>query len=151
MNKKHLNRGAFYFEGKAFLIKPIYTARMSFFKPLVKTILVSSILFFALVYLGMKYHWIGFNQNDKDKNVELKIPERTQMLGSKNAITDKEEKNFHPQIIQTVRSSSLVINMNKEQVTESCTQLLRKKMTDIDLLELAIGDCVISNYRDSIF
>ena len=132
---------------------------MNFLKPLVKTLFVSSILFFALVYLGMKYHWIGFTPNNNDKNLELKIPKHSQTLASNTAdnsllssesIGEEIEKDYQPQIIQTPRSSSLVINMTKAQVIESCTQLLKKKMTDTNLLELAVGDCVISNYRDSI-
>ena len=129
---------------------------MLFLKPLIKTILVSCILFFALVYLGMKYHWVGFNQNDK--STELKIPKRSSTLDSENIdkisqfnniVTDNEE-DFHPQIIQTVSSNSLVYHMTKMQVAKSCTQLLSNKVKDVGLLELAIGDCVISNYRDSI-
>jgi hypothetical protein len=132
---------------------------MTFLKPLVKTVFLSSILFFALVYLGMKYHWIGFNPNDNDKKLELKIPKHSQTLASNTAnhsllssegSEDESEKGYQPQIIQTSRSSSLVINMTKAQVIESCTQLLRKKMADTNMLELAVGDCVISNYRDPI-
>ena len=128
---------------------------MPFLKPLIKTLLASCILFFSLVYLGMEYHWIGFNKNDKGKNIELKIPERAQTLASKssdnfsqhnNVVTANEEGSFQPQIMQTARSSSLVTHMTKMQVTESCTQLLTKKIADVELLELAIGDCVLSNY-----
>ena len=136
---------------------------MSFLSPLIKTLLVSALLFFILVFLGMKYHWIGFNHNDK--NIKLNIPKSTPVLGAVeqvklsqdnnlssalNLASNTEERRFQPQIIQTARPSSLVINMTKVQVVESCRQLLKKKIINTDLLELAVGNCVISNYRDSI-
>jgi len=136
---------------------------MSFLSPLIKTLLVSTLLFFILVFLGMKYHWIGFNHNAK--NIKLNIPKDTPVLGpveqaklsqdndlssAFNLEPNTEERRFQPQIIQRARPSSLVINMTKVQVVESCRQLLKKKIVNTDLLAVAVGNCVISNYRDSI-
>jgi hypothetical protein len=129
---------------------------MSFLKPLLKTILIASLLFFVLVYLGMKYHWIGFTADDKDKNLELVIPQQSKVL-EKNSSSgellsqDQDgEENFQPQIIQTIKSSTLLSNMTKTQVKEGCLQLLKRTIIDNGTLELAVGDCVLSNYRDPI-
>jgi hypothetical protein len=127
---------------------------MLFLKPLLKTIIISSLLFFVLVYLGMKYHWIGFYPDD-NKNMELTIPDSPAMLNTNNSTNVNSEMNqaseeFQPQIIQSVRFSTAVSNLNKEQIRESCTSLLRRTILNVGLLELAVGDCVISNYRDSI-
>lgn len=127
---------------------------MLFLKPLLKTIIISSLLFFVLVYLGMKYHWIGFYSDD-NKNMELTIPDSPAMLNTNNSTnvnseTDQTSEDFQPQIIQSVRSSTTVSNMTKEQIRESCTNLLKRTISNVGLLELAVGDCVISNYRDSI-
>jgi hypothetical protein len=143
---------------------------MLFLKPLIKTTLIASVLFFALVYLGMKYHWIGYLDGNNDKAIELAIPANAAALkndptksntfksndavnsdlsSDQNASENPED--FTPEIIQTVRSSSnAAVNMSKEQIKTGCTNLLKRTITDAGLLELAIGDCVISNFRDSI-
>jgi len=129
---------------------------MPFLKPLFKTIIISSLLFFVLVFLGMKYHWIGIIQDDKGKNKELIIPHQSKNLDAETSTSNLLSQNqnsdeiFQPQIIQTEKTSTLVNNMTKTLVKESCLQLLRRTIIDSDTLELAVGNCVISNYRDPI-
>lgn len=126
---------------------------MSFLKPLIKTFLISGLIFFTLVYLGMKYHWIGFVQGSADKNLELTFPEKPKTLATGNSATNlinegDDDEDFQPKIIQTLESGSLVTTMTKAQIKQGCSQLLRQRVVDKDVLELAVGDCVLSNYRD---
>ncbi len=118
-------------------------------KPFIKTLLISALLFFALVFLGMKYHWIGFFQTKNDKNIELAIPEVAPPPDVANNGVEEEivEGEFQPEIIVTQESGTLVENMTKEQVEKSCQQLYQAE-SDMTLLELAIGDCVLSNFND---
>lgn len=53
------------------------------FKPLLRTIILASILFIMLVYLGIKYHWGDALKNisekkDAGKQIELNIPDQEQ-------------------------------------------------------------------------
>ncbi len=129
---------------------------MSYFKPLFKTILISSVLFFSLVFLGMKYHWIGGIQGNKGETQELVIPRQPKGLQSEVFFNDtlnqkqNSNKDFLPQIIPTTNSNSLVANMSKTQIKKSCLTLLKRTIFDTAWLELAVGNCVISNYKDII-
>ena len=135
---------------------------MRFLTPLIKTIIISSVLFFVLVYLGMKYHWVGFYQDDG--KIPLILPNTNKTLGTninhKNnqvnpLFVTGERKSFQPQIIQITTQKNpaeipQIVDMTKAQVTQNCANLLSKKINDSEILQLAIGNCVISNYRESL-
>ena len=118
-------------------------------KSFIKTALISIILFFALVFLGMKYHWIGFFQAGDNQDVTLSIPDLpvSPELANNGVEEEKIEGDFQPEIIQTLSSDSLIENMTKNQVEENCQQLYKEE-TDELLLELAVGNCVLSNFND---
>lgn len=153
-----MQQGVFFYVD-TFFVELIYNSLMSFLAPFIKALLISILLFFILVFLGMKYHWIGSSHNDE--TIKLNIPKNTVTLGPKEmskysqninslSVTHAEDSIFEPQIIQTVRPSSLVVNMTKAQVVKSCTELLKNQSKNTELLEIAIGNCVISNYQESI-
>jgi len=118
-------------------------------KSFIKTALISIILFFSLVFLGMKYHWIGFFQTGNNQDMTLSIPDLpvSPELANNGVEEEKIEGDFQPEIIPTLSSDSLIENMTKNQVEENCLQLYQEE-TDELLLELAVGNCVLSNFND---
>ncbi len=123
---------------------------MQLLKPFIKTFIVSSVLFFILVFLGMKYHWVGFFQNKNNQNIELDIPQNTALSASDATprLTGIEE--FQPEIISAEESATLIVNMTKNQIKSHCIALYKNSSADEVLKEFAIGDCVISNYKEVI-
>jgi len=118
-------------------------------KSFIKTALISIVIFFALVFLGMKYHWIGYFQRGNNQDMTLSIPDIpvSPELANNGVEEENVEGDFQPEIIQTLSSDSLLDNMTKIQVEENCQQLYQEE-TDELLLELAVGNCVLSNYND---
>ena len=127
---------------------------MLFLKPFIKTIILAAILFFLLIYLGMKYHWVETFQN-KVNRIELNIPAQSAVIGEFDNVKLDEgsPKDFQPSLIQgqeqeqEQEASALLADMTKGQIAERCQKLFRKTAMDKDLRELAVGDCVVSIYR----
>lgn len=122
---------------------------MLFLKPFIRTIILATILFFLLVYLGMKYHWVETFQNKANK-IELNIPAQSSVIGEfDNVKIEGSIKDFQPSLIQGKKHkvSALLADMTKGQIAERCQQLFRKTAMDKGLRELAVGDCVVSIYR----
>ncbi|HIQ14174.1 MAG TPA: hypothetical protein EYH38_01205 [Leucothrix sp.] len=123
---------------------------MLFLKPFIKTIILAAILFFLLIYLGMKYHWVETFQNKVNK-IELNIPAQSAVIGEFDNVKLDEgsPKDFQPILIQGQEqgASALLADMTKGQIAEQCQKLFRKTAMDKDLRELAVGDCVVSIYR----
>ena len=122
---------------------------MLFLKPFIRTIILAAILFFLLVYLGMKYHWIEIFYNKTNK-IELSIPAQSAVNGElDNVKIEGSSKDFQPSLIQgqEQEESALLADMTKGQIAERCQQLYRKTAMDNGLRELAVGDCVVSIYR----
>jgi hypothetical protein len=125
---------------------------MLLIKPFLRIIILSLLLFFLLVYLGIKYHWGDHFRNDQVTQSELQLP-LAQNAASSNPmvslpIADNSEA-FIPEIIKGHQSSSLIVSMNKEQIEEQCTNLLSKTNDGNSSLELAVANCVISNFQET--
>ena len=123
---------------------------MLFLKPFIRTIILATILFFLLVYLGMKYHWVEIFQNKANK-IELNIPTQSKVIGGFNNIkVEGSPKDFQPSLIQgkEQEASAQLAEMTKEQIAERCQQLFKKTAMDKGLRELAVGDCVVSIFRE---
>ncbi len=122
---------------------------MLFLKPFIRTIILAAILFFLLVYLGMKYHWVEIFQNKANK-IELNIPTQSKVIGGFNIKVEGSPKDFQPSLIQgqEQEASAQLAEMTKEQIAERCQQLFRKTAMDKGLRELAVGDCVVSIFRE---
>ncbi len=120
-----------------------------YLKPLIKTTFIASLLFFVLVFLGMKYHWIEFFQNKSNNNTELVIPEQKPLPDvARNGVEEERvDEDFQPQLIQTQEPGSLIENMTKEQVELHCSELYQATEDKV-LLELAVGNCVLNNFKD---
>lgn len=101
-----------------------------------------------LIILGIKYHWGDFFSDNAKPVIELDIPEKLKTINVKNN-QDQSENTYSPEIIKGSKSESLVSGMNKEQVEKACSYLLIKTSKDDLLLELAIANCVVSNFQDS--
>jgi len=123
---------------------------MLFLKPFIRTIILAAILFFLLVYLGMRYHWIETFQN-KTNEIELNIPTQSKVIGEFNNVkVEGSPKDFQPSLIQgqEQEANAQLAEMTKEQIAERCQQLFRKTAMDKGLIDLAVGDCVVSIFRE---
>ncbi|MCF6190187.1 MAG: hypothetical protein L3J51_06905 [Cocleimonas sp.] len=122
---------------------------MLFLKPFIRTIILATLLFFLLIYLGIKYHWVETFQNKANK-IELNIPAQSAVIGEfDNVKIEGDSKVFQPSLIQGQKqeASALLADMTKGQIAERCQKLFRKTAMDKGLRELAVGDCVVSIYR----
>ena len=123
---------------------------MLFLKPFIRTIILATILFFLLVYLGMKYHWVE-NFNSKTNKIALSIPDQSALMGEfDNVKLEGDSKGFQPSLIQRKepKVSAQLADMTKRQVVKHCQQLFRKTAMDRGLRELVVVDCVVSLYRE---
>lgn len=119
-----------------------------FLKPIVKTLLLSSIVFFLLVALGMKFQWIALFNKPENK-VELSIPQSPKPL----IITENDDSSKSPFQLEIIHSSSqpITANMSKQQIQEGCLQLYNKLGVGNELMiDVIVGDCVVSNYQETI-
>ena len=131
---------------------------MPFIKPLIKTVLVSSLVFLVIVILGSKYHWAEIIKFKHNEEVNLTFPsEQEEQKSTSHQINTKQiekleeiEEKFEPRLMSNVNYSSSVSLMSKEQVSQKCQQLFSDSGMDELLLDLAIGDCVVSNYNETI-
>lgn len=121
---------------------------MLFIKPLIKTFLIACVMFFIVVFLGMKFHWVNVFKANKHA-IKLKIPSQT-LSTSAEKVIDNEITDFEPQIININEVDISLKGMTKQQIENHCKTLLRKSVIDTVLLELSVGNCVLSNYRGEI-
>lgn len=122
---------------------------MIFLKPLLRTLILSSILFFLVVFLGMKYHWVDSKEH---KKIELRIPESNfsiKELGEEAPVLVEQPQTFHPEIINNQNASTLLVNMNKAQITESCQKLFHRTIKNDGQLKQLINNCIASNYQET--
>lgn len=134
-------------------------------KPLLRTIILASILFFLLVYLGIKYHWgdaIKKIISNQQTQIELKIPKVEEPKVNPTIINHKVDEVgegaglpeniniFQPEIIKNTPATSVVDAMTKDQIALQCQQLYYQVLgMDEDInAELLIGNCVVSNYQE---
>ena len=123
---------------------------MIFYKPLFRTLVLSLILAFLLVYLGIKYHWTDYFSSEQAIKSELKIPhiiDDSVTVEVNELISDEQE--FTPEIINRDKTTTIIESMNKEQIAELCTNLLSRNINDDLSLELAVVNCVVSNYQET--
>lgn len=142
-------------------------------KPFLRTIILASILFFLLVYLGMQYHWgerlkrstlkkpqdqLELNiPNTEDLTVEsqdLSIPIiDVEPYEPEDAANEEENQNdelFQPEIIKNGPTIALIDAMTKDQIAIQCQQLYNKSfnMAGDPNVDLLIGNCVVSNFQE---
>ena len=128
-----------------------------FLKPFFKTILLSGLIFVLIVILGSRYHWaekIKFNKND---DVQLKLPlvdkskpSNSNIVSVSLVTTNENDEKFEPKLMANNNIISSVSLLSKEQVVQKCRQLYQDSKLEGLFLELAIGDCVVSNYNETI-
>ncbi len=82
-------------------------------------------------------------------SIELSIPDK--IITSVNIQTAEENNSnsFNPEIVKNNTDSTLLISMNKGQITEHCINLLSKDLKDDLTLELATVNCVVSNFQQT--
>ncbi len=124
---------------------------MIFLKPFIRTIILATILFFLLIYLGMKYHWVEIFHHKTNK-IELNIPAQSAINGEyENLKIEGKSKEFQPSLIQgQEQASTFLADMTKEQIAERCQQLFKKTAMGKDLMDLAVVDCVLSSYKKRV-
>lgn len=125
---------------------------MLFLKPIIRTTFLSAILAFLLIFLGIKYHWGGYLKSKPQVTAELKIPEMPSLSLNQNEALSKSGniQVFEPQIISEDKSLSLISSMNKGQIEEQCINLLSRSINDRLSLDLAVANCVVSNYQATL-
>ncbi len=119
-----------------------------FLKPIVKTLLLSGVVFFLLVFLGIKYNWVAFFKSP-DSNVELTLPQVSiPLTTSENSAVTKLP--FQLEIIRSTQQP-ITANMSKEQILAGCMQLYNKLgVSNESMNDVIVGDCVVSNYQETI-
>ena len=142
------------------------------FKPFLRTIILASILFFLLVYLGMQYHWGETLKKSTSKppqeQLELSIPKAEDLveepqdltvpiidvepLESEDTLSEEDQNNdlFQPEIIKNGPTIALIDSMTKDQIAIQCQQLYNQSfnMADDPSVDLLIGNCVVSNFQE---
>lgn len=127
---------------------------MLLLKPIFRTIVLSIILASLVIYLGIKYHWSDYLKDYKSSNISsLKIPPQTKPINQNTIdvnIKSDQEKTFTPDIVQVNQQGNLISSMNKNQVTHHCKSLLGKIIQNTDQLSLAMVNCIVSNYQETL-
>lgn len=112
------------------------------------------ILASLIIYLGIKYHWSDYLKADKSSNISsLEIPPISTNSNNKPDFNNKnllEPETFTPEIIPLAEDNDLISSMNKDQVELHCKSLLSKSIKNSDQLNLAIVNCIVSNYQESL-
>jgi len=117
------------------------------------TLVISMILFFGIVSMGMKYDWIDkFNSSDKQE-VVLEIPQQTETYWVDDAhklpIQSNYTLDFQPVVLKHDKNNlSVFSSMTKQQVIDYCTAQFQKSKQPNQQMALAIGDCVVTRYQD---
>ena len=124
---------------------------MSIIKPVVKTSLLAALFFLVIVSLGIKYHWVEkIRPSEQQKEIPIPIVvEENQSVQNGGGAEPVKENEFEPEVITDVDYADVLAKMDKTQIQEACTELYTQTEQDPILKELAIGDCVVSNFSDS--
>lgn len=120
-------------------------------KSLSLTLIISMILFFGMVSMGMKYHWVDkINNNNNTQNVDLKIPQQVVNDEQTTHFQSKQPLDFKPVVLQhdLNNNHSSFSTMTKQQVIDYCTAHVQKSTLANEQMTLAIGDCVVTRYQD---
>lgn len=122
-------------------------------KPLLRTTLLASILFFLLVYMGMKYHWIDILKNkQKPPEKTLTLPTETEQPQPEVFIEPEAPSvdAFEPEIIKDMATLPVLDAMTKAQIRAYCETLYLESMAleNDPTVDLLIGNCVVSNYQE---
>lgn len=127
---------------------------MLLLKPIFRTIVLSIILASLVIYLGIKYHWSDYLKEYKSNNISsLKIPPQTNIINQNTIDENKnfgQEEIFTPDIMPVKQQDNLISSMNKDQVTYHCKSLLSKTIQNTDQLSLAMVNCIVSNYQETL-
>jgi len=117
---------------------------MTSLKPFIRITILSLILAFLLIYLGIKYHWVENFKTGADSSLILDIPKKDEFINDEIKSSDI----YRPKIIKSDSKNNVIDSMNKEQIADECVNLLGKTITKPLDLELATVNCVMSNYQD---
>ena len=131
----------------------------SLFFSIFLTVLLSTVVFLSVVFLGMKYHWVeAFTEGNK-QFTELKIPESSgegQALSNSTGIVlptmdktmDNGARTEVTEIIENRSNRSPLANMTKKQVLEYCQNRFKTQGFSDDAIIVAVGNCVVTNYQE---
>ncbi len=116
---------------------------------MLRVFILSTILFFLLVYLGIKYHWGDHLNNKEETSLTFQLPETNNISIQQEVIVDGDQnENFdNPQILENIDQAEILSLMSKEQIRDNCENLLNKTLKDETALLVATGNCVVSNYQ----
>ncbi|WP_299874019.1 hypothetical protein [uncultured Cocleimonas sp.] len=127
---------------------------MLFLKPIFRTVFLSIILALLIIYLGIKYHWSDYLKADESSKVSsLEIPplSKNNLPSQKTTIQNSVKPEvFVPEIIPLNHNNDLISSMNKDQVEMHCKSLLSKSIKNDDQLNLAVVNCMVSNYQEPL-
>ena len=103
------------------------------------------------MYLGIKYHWGDYINEKSPIYSELQIPhlDKSKPDAFDANHIDTADEEYVPEIVAGDKIHSFVESMTKEQIVALCKNLHRKMIKDKLQMELAVTNCVVSNYQDS--
>ena len=119
-------------------------------KSLTFTLIISMILFFGIVSMGMKYHWVDKINSGDTQNVSLEIPQKAASDAQTQHNKTTQSLDFQPVVLQhdSNNTHSYFSMMTKQQVIDYCTAQVQKSTLANEQMTLAIGDCVVTRYQD---
>lgn len=136
-------------------------------KTLFLTIVISVLLFFLLVYFGMKYQWVQALQDKKtleNEKVELEIPENDGPEAPVKAVlieekipatramveaeaSDEQKNNFSPSLLGEETDMVDFTGMPLELVVEECRRISIKIGVPEDRFNQSVNECAARNFQ----
>lgn len=117
---------------------------MIFFRPFIKILLFSVVLFFITVFLGIKFQWADYFFVKNEAIQALELPKKHD-----NPLENLIEKNHYdnPEILDLSKfEGNETYTLTKNQIEILCLLIMQNKHQDPDSLSLAVGNCVVSNF-----
>ncbi len=130
-------------------------------KTLFWTIAVSILMFFTLVYLGMKFQWVRALQDKKileNEKIVLEIPkepvsvaEKPELLDEKNPVTGSKNTIAKPSFSHSLIGEETQLidftGMPLELVVEECRRISKKVGIPKERFELSVNECAVRNFQ----
>ena len=123
-------------------------------KTLLWTIVLAVLIFFVVVFFGMKYQWVQALQNKKtipNEKIELKIPETnavtTPTLVDEKVRVSKGSGEFSPSLLGEETDIVDFTGMPLELVVKECRRISKKIGVPEDRFAQSVNECAARNFQ----
>ncbi len=123
-------------------------------KTLLWTIVLAVLIFFVMVFLGMKYQWVQALQNKKtipNEKIELEIPETdeivTPTLVDEKVRVNKDGNAFTPSLLGEETDIVDFTGMPLELVVKECRRISKKIGVPEDRFAQSVNECATRNFQ----